>query len=731
MTVYRATPPPHDPAESTGRLPPIQRKRRIRRRRFFAGGLGLVALLLLATVILVSVYTDAGFSPDGTTQSTTSSEDVPDEISEGGPIIDVDAEGDIRTYGMPARTIALTFDDGPDPLWTPRILDVLSRHHAPATFFVVGSQVARHPDVARRITSEGHEIAGHSFTHPDLSRLPNWRREMENSQTQLAIAYATGRSSSLMRPPYSSFADAISDRDWETVQAVGAQGYLTVLDTMDSEDWKRPGVDAIVRNGTPRGNGGQILLMHDAGGDRSQTVAALDRLIPQMQRKGFRFTTVSAAMGDEVNPVASDEAVWRGRALVWTVHVADVVLDILWVLLIVAGGLIVVRTLILFLFAWRHSRHRRSPEWSWGMPVSTPVTIVVPAYNEEKTISPAVRSLAASQHPNVEVLVVDDGSTDGTAKAVEDLHIRNVRIVRVPNSGKANALNAGVALSRSDLVVMVDADTVVEPEAVHRLVQPFGDPMVGAVAGNVKVANRGSLIGKWQHIEYVIGFNLDRRLYDTFGCIPTIPGALGAFRRKALTEAGGLSTDTLAEDTDLTIAIHRAGWRVVYEESARAYTEAPATVKQLWKQRYRWSYGTMQAMWKHRHAVVESGASGRFGRRGLPFITLFSVLLPLLAPLIDLMALYGLLFLDRKITIIGWLAMLVVQVLTAILAFRLDREPLRPLWTLPLQQVVYRQLMYLVLLVSALAAVTGRRLRWQTIHRTGDLSSAPSPARGV
>jgi cellulose synthase/poly-beta-1,6-N-acetylglucosamine synthase-like glycosyltransferase len=270
---------------------------------------------------------------------------------------------------------------------------------------------------------------------------------------------------------------------------------------------------------------------------------------------------------------------------------------------------------------------------------------------------------------------------------------------------------------------MVDADTVVEADAVHRLVQPFADPRIGAVAGNVKVANRRRLIGKWQHIEYVIGFNLDRRLYDTFGCIPTIPGALGAFRRSALSDAGGLSTDTLAEDTDLTIAIQRAGWRVVYEETARAWTEAPATIKQLWRQRYRWSYGTMQAIWKHR------AGSGLFKRRQLLFITLFSVVLPLLAPLIDLMAVYGLLFLDREITLIGWLTMMVVQVLTAMLAFRLDREPLRPLWTLPLQQIVYRQVMYLVLLHSALAAVTGRRLKWQTIHRTGDLSSAPVAGR--
>ncbi|WP_250037517.1 bifunctional polysaccharide deacetylase/glycosyltransferase family 2 protein [Paractinoplanes maris] len=729
MTVYRSAPPPHDPAESTARLPPIKRRRRLRRRRVMTGALALTVLLLLATVILVSVYTDAGFSPDGTSPASTSNRKVPASVRDGGPVIDLTGGGKLQTYGMPARTIALTFDDGPDPRWTPKILDILAKHHAPATFFVVGSQVARHPGITERIAREGHELGGHTFTHPDLAELPEWRREMENSQTQLAIAHATGGATRLMRPPYSSFADALTDKDWQTVQAVGAQGYLTVLDTMDSEDWKRPGTDAIVRNVTPEGDDGQIVLLHDAGGDRSQTVAALDRLIPQLQKRGYKFSTVSAAIGGQVNPAAGDDAVWRGRALVWTVGVADVVLAVLWALLITAGGLIVIRTLILFAFAWRHSRHRRGPDWSWGLPVTSPVTIVVPAYNEEKTIGPAVRSLALSAHPGVEVLVVDDGSTDDTAAAARQLGLGNVRVVRIPNGGKANALNAGVALSRHDLIVMVDADTVVEPDAVHRLVQPFADPAVGAVAGNVKVGNRRGLIGKWQHIEYVIGFNLDRRLYDTFGCIPTIPGALGAFRRAALTDSGGLSTDTLAEDTDLTIAIHRAGWRVVYEESAKAWTEAPATARQLWRQRYRWSYGTMQAMWKHRAAVRDRGPSGRFGRRGLLFIALFSVLLPLLAPLVDLMAVYGLLFLDREVTAIGWLTMLVVQVLTAVLAFRLDREPLRPLWSLPLQQIVYRQVMYLVLLHSAVAAVTGRRLKWQTIHRTGDLSSAPVPGR--
>jgi cellulose synthase/poly-beta-1,6-N-acetylglucosamine synthase-like glycosyltransferase/peptidoglycan/xylan/chitin deacetylase (PgdA/CDA1 family) len=716
VTVYGGAPPPDDPL-STGQIPSLRR-----RRRAWRAFLALAVLLLLLTVVLVEVYTDAGFSPDGTNPRSQRDSAVPSAVLDGGPVIDFTG-GRPTSTAMPPKTIALTFDDGPDPAWTPKILDLLSKHHVPATFFVVGSEVARHPDLARRLAAEGHEIGVHTFTHPDLSVLPPWRRDLENSQTQLAVAYATGRSTSLLRPPYSSFPDALTDADYATVREVGAQGYTTVLDDVDSEDWRRPGVDAIVHNATPENTKGAIVLFHDAGGDRSQTVAALDRLIPRLQQDGYRFTTVTQALGLPANPQASAADVWRGRALVWTVRGADGVLRLLWVLLIVAGGLILLRTLILFAFAWTHARRRRDPSWSWGLPVTAPVTIVVPAYNEETTIGPAVSSLARSAHPGVKVLVVDDASTDGTADAVERLKLGNVRVVRIPSGGKATALNTGVALSRDDLIVMVDADTVVRPDAIHQLLQPFADRRVGAVAGNVKVSNRRGLLGKWQHIEYVIGFNLDRRLYDTFGCIPTIPGALGAFRRAALTDAGGLSTDTLAEDTDLTIAIQRHGWKVVYQESAIAYTEAPATMRQLWRQRYRWSYGTMQAMWKHRRAVIEPGY---FGRGGLPLIAVFTVLLPLLAPLIDLMAIYGVLFLDRQLTVLGWLAVLVIQILTAVLAFRLDREKLGPLWTLPLQQVVYRQLMYLVLLASAVAAVTGRRLGWQKIRRTGDFSSAPS-----
>jgi cellulose synthase/poly-beta-1,6-N-acetylglucosamine synthase-like glycosyltransferase len=369
----------------------------------------------------------------------------------------------------------------------------------------------------------------------------------------------------------------------------------------------------------------------------------------------------------------------------------------------------------------------RRRNFRWGPPVTEPVTVLVPAYNEAKCIENTVRSLMDSDHP-VEVIVIDDGSSDGTARIVEAMGLPNVRVIRQLNAGKPAALNRGLANASHDIVVMMDGDTVFEPSTVRELVQPFGDPKVGAVAGNAKVGNKDSLIGAWQHIEYVMGFNLDRRMYDVLGCMPTIPGAVGAFRRSALEPFGGMSDDTLAEDTDVTMALHRAGWRVVYAENARAWTEAPESVQQLWSQRYRWSYGTMQAIWKHRRAVIERGPSGRFGRVGLPFVSLFMVVAPLLAPLIDIFLLYGIVFGPTQKTIVAWLGVLLLQAVCAAYAFRLDRERMTHLISLPLQQVLYRQLMYVVLLQSWITALTGGRLRWQKLRRTGVVEA---PGGGV
>jgi len=705
----------------------------VRSRGFARWVVSTVLVLMFACVLGVEAYVNAEFAPDHQ-EAGGGAGAVPESVLNGGPIIDT-TNGGARSFRLPLKTIALTFDDGPDPRWTPAVDAVLRKHHVPATFFVVGSQVARHPEIVRNLAAAGDEIGVHTFTHPQLANLPEWRQELEFAQTQLSIVNATGRKAALLRLPYSSHADAIDDANWKLIRHVGRLGYLTVMSEADSQDWDRPGVDQILRKVIPDGDGGNIVLFHDAGGDRTQTIEALDRYIPLMKARGYTFVTVSEGLRRAVsdagivgNPAASPDDKRRALGLAAAVRIADGTVKGLSVLFVLVGVLTIGRTVALFVLAARHARRRRSKTWRWGDPVTAPVSVIVPAYNEKEGIEAAVRSLSGGEHPGgIEEVVVDDGSTDGTADIVDAMNLPNVRVVRIPNGGKPNALNTGVALASHDLIVMVDGDTVFEPDSLNRLVQPFADPKVGAVAGNVKVGNRTSVVARWQHIEYVIGFNLDRRLYDVLRCMPTIPGAIGAFRREALREAGGMSHETLAEDTDVTMALCRAGWHVVYEERARAWTEAPASLKQLWTQRYRWSYGTMQAMWKHRRALVERGPSGRFGRLGLPLVALFGVALPLLAPIIDLLTLYGLLFLNRSETALAWLAMLGMQLLTAVVAFKLDREKLGPLWTLPLQQFAYRQLMYLVLIQSGLTALTGARLRWHKLRRAGT-AAATAPA---
>jgi cellulose synthase/poly-beta-1,6-N-acetylglucosamine synthase-like glycosyltransferase/peptidoglycan/xylan/chitin deacetylase (PgdA/CDA1 family) len=620
----------------------------------------------------------------------------------------------------PGRRIALSFDDGPDPKWTPKIAATLRSLHVPAAFFLVGDHVVRYPGIVEDLVDDGFELGNHTFTHADLTPLAAWQRDLQVSLTESAVAGAADLRPRLVRPPYSAAALAVDAADERAYAAIARNGYVIALSDYDGEDWRRPGVDEIVHNATPPGRKGGVILLHDGGGDRSQTVAALRRLVPRLRARGFRFVPISALAGlsrSEAELPATSTQHLRGRLLIGALTAARLVTDVLGFLLIPIAVLALARALVLVLLARRHAGEYRSrpPDPDFHPPVS----IVVPAYNEAEVIEAATRSLAASDYPEVEVIVVDDGSTDGTGELAEDLGLERVRVLHEENRGKPGALNLGIAAARHELIVTVDADTLFEPGTLRRLVQPFRDERVGAVAGNTKVGNRQGILGRWQHIDYVMGFNLDRRLYDALQCMPTVPGAIGAFRREALDEVGRFSGATLAEDTDITIALGRAGWLVVYAEDARAFTEAPSTLSALWRQRYRWSYGTMQAVWKHRRAIVEGGR-GRIGRIGIPYLLLFQVLLPLLAPLIDVFAIYGIVFLDPLPVIAYWVGFNVLLLGLGVYAFRLDGESVRPLWAMPLQQFVYRQLMYLVVIQSVVSAARGARLRWQHVERTGE-----------
>jgi len=677
----------------------------------------LLAVLFVPLVVLLAVQ---GLSTRTTGKSATPVAGAVGPLAEAGPILAWDGERLTSRARNPGRRIVLTFDDGPDPRWTPRIAKTLRRLGVPATFFVVGSQVVRHPDVVRRLAQDGFELGNHTFTHSDVSALPGWERTLQIRLTDNAVAGALGRRLRLVRPPYSSTTSAVTSDQVDPLTDLMRSGYVVALSNLDGEDWRRPGVDEIVERITPAGRDGGIVLLHDGGGDRAQTVAALERAVPRLRARGFDFVPLSALAALPPAEVALPAGRWghaQGQILLATLAVSRWTTDALGALLVAVAALFAARIALLFAFARRHVREVRGRAFA---DFTEPVSIVVPAYNEIVGIERAVRSLAASAYPEFEIIVVDDGSTDGTADIVERLGVEGVTVLRQRNQGKPAALNRGIGAARHSVIVMVDADTVFEEETLRRLVQPFADPGVGGVSGNTKVGNRRRLLGRWQHIEYVMGFNLDRRLYDSLQCMPTVPGAIGAFRRQALQDVGGVSGATLAEDTDLTLAVGRANWRVVYVEEARAWTEAPSSLRTLWRQRYRWSYGTLQAVWKHRAAMWRRGES-RIGRRGLPYLILFQIALPLLAPLIDLFSVYGLVFLGAETVGAFWLVFTFLQLALGWYAFRLDRESPRVLWSMPLQQFVYRQLMYLVVIESVLTALRGTPLHWRPISRTGEV----------
>ncbi len=695
-------------------------RRRIRRPPSHWSLLAFLAGVLLFVLLL------QGVTVEGVGSSETPAGGGGSPIAGSRPLLTSEDARLVSRQPPPGRRIALTFDDGPDPTWTPRIARELRRLQAPATFFVVGSQAVRHPGILGDLHRQGFVLGDHTFTHSDPSSLPGWSRSLQIDATENAIAGAAGVRARLFRPPYSSTPDAVNRSQARGLERLAREGYVITLSDFDGRDWdRRRSVEEIVRSALPRGRSGGIVLLHDGGGDRARTLAALPLIVKRLHERGFRLVSAADMLGVPRPTLEVPTSSWqrlRGRLLIGTLAGARWVTAAITTMLIPLALLTLLRGAVVVVLAHRHARRRRD------LPADASYTpravIVVPAFNEAVGIERAVRSFAASDYPDYEVVVVDDGSTDGTAELVQALGLPGVRVLSQANAGKPAALNRGITAGVGEILVMVDADTVFERDSLRRVIAPLAAPEVGAVSGNTKVGNRHGLLGRWQHIEYVIGFNLDRRLYDVLRCMPTVPGAIGAFRREAVAHVGGLSGDTLAEDTDLTIALGRAGWEVVYAEEARAWTEAPATLTALWRQRYRWSYGTMQAVWKHKAAVWRRGEH-RIGRRGLPYLVLFQILLPMLAPLVDIFTLYGLVFLDPFPVAAYWVGFNLIQLAQGWYAFRLDQESPRPLWTVPLQQFVYRQLMYLVVIESVISALRGTRLRWQHMERTGDVEVAP------
>jgi len=646
----------------------------------------------------------------------------------------------VQRYGWHPGWVALTFDDGPDGRWTPKILDVLKEKHAPATFFVIGKNMSREPGLVAREVREGHDVGGHTWTHPNIGETPIAQTVVELNATQRLFETITGRSQRLFRPPYFGDAEPSTPREVAPLLAAQQQGYLSVGLRIDPDDWKKPDPENIVNTTIARLQDtvrpGQIVLLHDSGGDRSRTVAALPRLIDEIRAHGYKLVTVAqlAGMTDaQAMPPTSRGSLelMLDRLGFGFLHNAEVVLQDLFIAAIALG---VFRLVFLASLAFVHRLRidRRTPPRL--DPVAGPtVSVLIPCFNEEKVIVASVRRILASAWPNLEVMVLDDGSSDGTSQVVAEAFAGEprVRLQRFDNGGKARALNRGLVEARGEIIVALDADTLFPPDTIPALVRWFGDPAVGAVAGNAIVGNRRNLITRWQALEYVTAQNLERRALAALGAVTVVPGAVGAWRRSALEALGGYPADTLAEDQDLTIAVQRAGWTVEFDPGARAYTEAPETVAGLLKQRFRWSFGTLQCLWKHRAALFNPERPV-LGFVALPQIWLFQIFLTALAPLVDLaivwsavQALYSWTFHpiewsadDFMRPLFYWAAFIFLDLSAGALGMALERRaPWGDLVWMPVQRFGYRQLMYYVVVKSIGAALHGVRVGWGKLER--------------
>ncbi|AHG87644.1 polysaccharide deacetylase [Gemmatirosa kalamazoonensis] len=656
--------------------------------------------------------------------------------------------------GLAGRKIALTFDDGPDGRWTPVILDTLRAHGVPATFFLIGQNVQAHIALTRRIYNEGHEIGNHTFTHPNLSLVPGFITRLQLDATERLLEAVLNRRTAFFRPPL--FGDATpSTADEQVPVAIATRlGFVTAGLEIDSHDWDQPRmtaraiIDTTLEQHDDPTHTGNVILLHDGGGNRARTVEALGPLIDSLRARGDTLVPLSQLIGrtrDQAMPeLPGSSFLLRAAELAAFGSVGFLEWALYWVMTVAVvlgvGRLVFVLALAAVQRVRSHRRGMRldaaaaAGHPTPGHAYAPSVSVIVPAYNEEKVIIKTIASLLRQEYAGpLEIVVVDDGSPDDTYAIASEAYGGHgqVRVFRKPNGGKASALNFGIAQAQGDVVIGLDADTVFTPHTVAELVAPLADPRVGAVAGNAKVGNRVNLVTQWQAVEYVTSQNLDRRAFSLLDCITVVPGAVGAWRRELVIEAGGFSDDTLAEDQDLTLEIRRRGHSIAYADEAIAYTEAPDTLRGLARQRFRWSFGTLQCMWKHRDALF-GPKYGTLGFVAMPNVWLFQLLLSALGPITDLMFVYALVsvkldqiqhgatyaLVNLEKVLAYYALFLFVDWFTAVVAFLMEpREDRRLTWLIVIQRFAYRQVMYWVVLRSFAAALRGHVVGWGKLER--------------
>ncbi|HVP65428.1 MAG TPA: glycosyltransferase [candidate division Zixibacteria bacterium] len=661
----------------------------------------------------------------------------------------------IGEFGRSDKVVSITFDDGPDPQWTPKVLDILKKYNVKATFFLIGLQAEKYGSLTKRVYAEGNEIGNHTFTHPDISNISKRYMQFELNLTERFFAGKLGIKPVLFRPPYSIDQEPDTADQVRPLEIAQQMGYITVGDKIDPDDWRedpRPTAQQIAQSIFDQlGHGGNVILLHDGGGNRTETVKALPLIITGLRDRGYQIVTVADLIGktrDDVMPqVSKGERFWaRVDSFGFTIFGA--VSGFIVFVFFVGDVLMSVRLISVGSLAIADRFRRRTTEKATGQ-YQPAVAVLVPAYNEEKVIERTVRSVLDSTYPNLRVIVIDDGSKDRTYEVArtafaEEIEAGHVTVLTHPNGGKASALNYGLEHVTEEIFVGIDADTIIANDAIAYLVPHFAKPEIGAIAGNAKVGNRVNLWTRWQALEYITSQNFERRALNMLSCVSVVPGAIGAWRTEAVRKVGQYHVDTVAEDADLTMALLQAGYKVEYEDRALAYTEAPSNANGLMRQRFRWSFGILQATVKHISAMKRGGALGWVA---IPNILIFQVALPLVSPFIDIMFVVGALkylLWDRYFhpetadpasfdqLVVFFALFLVVDFIASVIAFSLERRHARDRrdwWLLGhvwLQRFAYRQLFSIVLIKTLKRALEGGAFSWDKLERKANVTAPPA-----
>jgi peptidoglycan-N-acetylglucosamine deacetylase len=639
----------------------------------------------------------------------------------------------IKKWGNVNNQVVLTFDDGPDETYTAQILDILEKEKVPASFFITGANAQDNLPLLKRINKNGYEIGNHTYSHPNISEVSTARAELEMKSTRLLIEAVTGKSTVLFRAPFNADSEPTTVAEIIPIALSKKNNYYTIGESIDPRDWEEDITaqkiyDRVVAQYETNPKKG-IILLHDAGGDRKETVKALPDIIHYFKQKNVEITTVGNVLGktpEEIMPTVNKNIASVNSAVAFTIFGFKKVTAIIFIIAFYLGLLRIITILSLALLQKRKSK--KEAALLLANLAQPPVSIIVPAYNEHVTVLRTIENLLQQQYPHFNIIFVDDGSKDDTFSLVLEKYGNNkkVEIYVKENGGKATALNFGIEKSTNDFVVCIDADTVLLPNAIKEMMHFFVNEKVGAVAGNVKVGNAFNLLTKWQSIEYITAQNIDRRAFDYVNGMAIVPGAIGAFRKEAIIDAGGFTSDTLAEDCDITMRINQNGYIIRNCNTAIAMTEAPETIKPLIKQRVRWSYGVMQSFWKNKHACFNYKYKG-LGLFGLPNILLFQMILPLLSPIADLLFIFSLFWQSSQIRgndslIFSYLVLLLIDLIFSAIAFYFEKESFKKLWYVIPQRIFYKPLMYVVIIKATLKALKGETQLWGTLKRTGNVS---------